>query len=374
MGADAVLVLNAGSSSLKASLMAIDASGACQPCWQDQLPWSPPSRDDSTAAWTTQLDASLGPWLCSGIAPWIQALTLVGHRVVHGGEQLFEATRIDASVRRAIAAEACLAPLHNTAALAVIDWMETWLEQQQRKLSQWACFDTAFHHTLAPEQYSYAIPAAWRSQGMRRFGFHGLNHQHIAETVATIWHDEGHSDDTISQLRLISAHLGAGCSLCAIQGGRSVATTMGFTPSEGLVMATRSGSIDPGLLLHLLRLGEVDVDALESTLNHRSGLLGLSELSGDMRQLRQAAAQGHSGAQLAIAVFTARLLEGIGAMAAVLRGVDVIVLSGGVGQNDEVLAHTLVEALAWLGPFRLLQIPANEEVQIARQCWAAAKP
>jgi len=371
MDADHVLVLNAGSSSIKASVIAIDATGTSEHIWHGEQTWTALHQSDAPEAWSAELESILRSWLSQGLAPWLPTLTLVGHRVVHGGEQLIQATRIDEPVRHAIAAAASLAPLHNALALAVIDWMQTWISQQQLALSQWACFDTAFHHTLAPVQYSYAIPAVWRAQGLRRYGFHGLNHQHVAETVATIWHDEGHGDATISELRLISAHLGSGCSLCAIQGGRSVATSMGFTPSEGLVMATRSGSIDPGLLLHLLRQGDGDVDALEQALNHSSGLLGLSELSGDMRELRQAAAQGHPGAQLAIAVFTARLLEGIGAMAAVLRGVDVIVLTGGIGQNDEVLAHTLVEALAWLGPFRLLQVPANEEVQIARQCLAA---
>jgi len=193
----------------------------------------------------------------------------------------------------------------------------------------------------------------------------------VAETVAAIACEEGASDAQLSQQRLISCHLGAGCSLCAIHGGRSMATTMGLTPLEGLVMATRSGSVDPGLLLHQLQQG-VSAAELSETLQRRSGLLGLSGLSADMRELRQAAADGHGGAQLAIDVFTARLLEGLGAMAAVLQGVDVIALSGGIGENDETLAQSLHQRLQWLGPFRLLQIPADEEGQIARQCLAAA--
>jgi acetate kinase len=302
------------------------------------------------------------------LAPWRGSLSLVAHRVVHGGERFSRACRIDADVRHGIAAVSELAPLHNGVALAVIDWVETWLGSWQPGLSQWACFDTAFHSTLPAEQHTYALPAAWRSQGLRRFGFHGLNHQHVAETVSQLLGEEGQDPGQLQQLRLISAHLGAGCSLCAISQGRSVATTMGLTPLEGLVMGSRSGSVDPGLLLHLLQRQGLGAAELDHALNHQSGLLGLSELSSDMRQLRQAAAAGHAGSQLAIAVFTARLLEGIGAMAAVLRGVDVIALSGGIGQNDEQLAHDLHQQLQWLGRFRLLQIPADEEGQIARQC------
>ena len=364
---DSVLVLNTGSSSIKAALLAVAATGTTEVLWRGQRPWSPADAHDLGA----QVGEVLEPWLRHELEPWRGSVSLVAHRVVHGGADLQGATRLDGPVRQAIAAAQSLAPLHNRAALAVIDWMEAWLAQWQPGLAQWACFDTAFHHTLAPAQFTYAIPEAWRQQGLRRYGFHGLNHEHIAETVAAIRFEEGCSADELAQLRIISAHLGAGCSLCAIKGGRSVATSMGMTPLEGLVMATRSGSLDPGLLLHLLQHG-VGAGELNQALNHRSGLLALSGLSGDMTQLRRAAAAGHGGAQLAIEVFTARLLEGIGAMAAVLGGVDVIALSGGIGQNDEVLAHALHQQLQWLGRFRLLQIPADEEGQIARQCAAAA--
>jgi acetate kinase len=189
----------------------------------------------------------------------------------------------------------------------------------------------------------------------------------VAETVAAL-HPGAR--------RLISCHLGAGCSLCAIAisadgTGRSIDTTMGFTPLEGLVMASRSGSVDPGLLLHLLRQGS-SVDHLDHTLNHASGLRGLSELSGDMRELRQAADRGHTGAELAIAVFRHRLLQGIGAMAASLGGVDVIVLTGGIGEHDDALLEELREGLGWLQPLVLTRVPADEEGLMARQCLAAA--
>ena len=357
----AILVLNAGSSSLKAKLLCQrEHSNELTVLWQGQRTWRLEQPDAATAL--------LEDWLAAELNPWRSAIALVGHRVVHGGERFTAATRLDDTVLAAIAALAPLAPLHNAPSLQVMRWSLSWLPQAQ----QWACFDTAFHATLPPAQHTYAIPATWRAQGLRRFGFHGLNHQHIAETIAAIRHEEDCSEAELRELRLISCHLGAGCSLCAIRGGRSVATTMGMTPMEGLVMATRSGSVDPGLLLHLLRHEGLDAEALDEALNHHSGLLGLSGLSGDMRELRQAAAAGHANAQLAIDVFTARLLESIGAMAAALGGVDVIALSGGIGQNDEVLAHALHQKLQWLGPFRLLQIPADEEAQIARQCLKAA--
>lgn len=357
-----VLVLNAGSSSLKAKLLCRrDESDTLTVLWQGQRDWRLEQPDAA--------EAVLESWLAAELNTWRPAITLVGHRVVHGGEHFTAPTRLDDDVLAGIAALVALAPLHNAAALRVMRWLLAWLPQAQ----QWACFDTAFHATLPLEQQTYALPLAWRQQGLRRFGFHGLNHRHVAETVSTIFQEEGQSAEQLAALRLVSCHLGAGCSLCAIRGGRSVATTMGFTPLDGLVMATRSGAVDPGVLLHLLQQG-MSAAELDDGLHHRSGLLGLSRLSGDMRQLRGAVAAGHHEAALAIGVFTARLLENLGAMAAVLRGVDVIALSGGIGQNDEQLAHTLHSELQWLGPFRLLQIPADEEGQIARQCLEAANP
>jgi acetate kinase len=255
-----------------------------------------------------------------------------------------------------------LAPLHNGPALLVMRW----LRRRWPDLPQWACFDTAFHATLPPAAHTYAVPAAWRRQGLRRFGFHGLNHQHVSQVVT-----RGQAErPATAPLRLISAHLGAGCSLCAIRGGRSIDTTMGFTPMEGLVMATRCGSVDPGLLLHQLRQGMTEED-LDRTLNSASGLLGLSELSSSMKELRQASAEGHAGARLAIEVFRHALLQGIGAMAASLGGVDVIALTGGIGEHDQQLRGELAEALAWLRPFELIVVPADEEGLIARSCLRA---
>ncbi|SBO42768.1 acetate/propionate family kinase [Cyanobium sp. NIES-981] len=346
-----VLVVNAGSSSLKASL--VDGRG--------QRPWQQQRSLDPGAA--GGVEALLEGWLLPEITPWLPRLERIAHRVVHGGERFTAPTALTPAVVEALEALVPLAPLHNAAALEAIRWFSAWGEAQAPGLRQWACFDTGFHATLPEAARTYAIPAGWRAAGLRRFGFHGLSHQHVAEQVAVL---------RPGARRLISCHLGAGCSLCAIRldpstGPRSVATTMGFTPLEGLVMASRSGSVDPGLLLHQLRQG-LTPEAIDEALQCHSGLLGLSELSGDMRTLRQAAAQGHQGAQLALAVFRQRLLEGIGAMAACLQGVEVIALTGGIGEHDQSLVGELGAALGWLEPFTLLQVSADEEGLMARLC------
>ena len=361
-----VLVLNAGSSSLKAAVVAAD--GAI--LWRGQRPWHPElgpplerhPQHPLDPGVRDQLVDLLREWLAPPLASWLDpggsGQALAAHRVVHGGERFTAPTQVGPELLAELRALLPLAPLHNGPALQLMEALARW----QPQLDQWACFDTAFHASLPPAARTYAIPRSWRDAGLRRFGFHGLNHQHVAETVALL---------RPQTRRLISCHLGAGCSLCAVRDGRSIATTMGFTPLEGLVMASRSGSVDPGVLLHQLRHG-VDVDALEEALQSQSGLLGLSELSGDMQHLRQARLAGHAGAALAIDVFRDRLLQGIGAMAASLGGVDAIALTGGIGEHDEALRLELAEALGWLGPVPLLVIPADEEGLIARICRDAA--
>ncbi len=347
-----VLVVNAGSSSIKLALC--DHNG--RRLWQEQRGWGA-----SEGTQGQPLEALLDGWLMPLLRQAEPPPALVVHRLVHGGSHFTAPTKLTAAVRSALADLVPLAPLHNGPALTVIRWLA-----ERPGLEPWACFDTAFHATLPEEAFTYAIPQAWRQQGLRRFGFHGLNHQHVGETAAR---------SLKPPLRLISCHLGAGCSLCAIAIGvdgvpRSVDTTMGFTPLEGLVMASRSGSVDPGLLLHLLRSG-VEARELDQALNRRSGLLGLSGLSGDMRELRSQAAAGHPGAVLALAVFRHRLLQGIGAMAASLGGVDAIALSGGIGEHDHALALELEDSLGWLEPLHWLRVPADEEGLMVRQCLAA---
>ena len=333
-----MLVLNVGSSTLKVALF---APGDGPRLWE--------ASTQRSGALLTQLQ----DWLEPLLEPLWPKISAAAHRVVHGGERFIAPTRVGPGVLEELEALNPLAPLHNPPALEAIRW----LAALRPELPQWACFDTAFHATLPEAARTYALPAAWRQGGIRRYGFHGLNHQHLAEAAPCG--------------RLISAHLGAGCSLAAIREGRSIDTTMGFTPLEGLVMASRSGSVDPGLLLHLQRQG-LSLDALEQGLQHQSGLLGLSGLSGDWQALRQAAAAGHDGAQLALAVFVHQLRKGIGAMAASLGGVDQIALSGGIGANDPWLLEELSSGMAWLGPVRWRQIPADEEGMMARLVQRAA--
>lgn len=345
-----LLVCNAGSTTLRLTL--VGAAG--ERLWGELWPWSP----TAAASDPRSPERLLATVLPAAAAVWPQQPALVGHRVVHGGERFTAPTPLQPDTLAALEELLPLAPLHNGPALRLIRWLQGW----RPDLPQWACFDTAFHATLPEAARTYALPESWRRRGLRRFGFHGINHQHVAESVARL---------RPGTRRLVSCHLGGGCSLCAVADGCSIATTMGYTPLEGLVMASRSGSVDPGVLLHELRRGLSPLE-LERTLQQESGLLGLSGFSGDMRELRQAAAAGHAGAHLAIAVFRQRLLEGIGAMAACLGGVEVIALSGGIGEHDDELSAELEQALAWLGPPQLLRVPADEEGMIASGCRRAA--
>ena len=343
---DLALVINLGSSSLKAAL--VDSTGATP--WHSGRSLQP---DDN-------LDGVLNSWLAPELEPYRESITLVGHRVVHGGEHFTAPTLITPEVEATLQELVPLAPLHNPPALKGLAWAQRWAPD----LPQWACFDTAFHSTLPAAASTYALPLELREKGFRRFGFHGINHQHVAETMAAQWQQQGRDPE---QLRLISAHLGAGASLAAIKGGVCIDTTMGYTPLEGLVMASRSGSVDPGLLLELMREGVGEAE-LANLLQKQAGLKGLSGLSGDMREIREQAAAGHQGALLALDVFRQRLLQLIGAMAASLQGVEVLALTGGIGEHDQSLRGELDEALSWLPDLELVIVPADEEGMIARLC------
>ena len=349
---DLCLVINLGSSSLKAAL--VDSTGA--------LVW----HEGRSLTKEDVLEEVLDSWLTPAIASHRHRLERIGHRVVHGGERFTAPTLITPEVEAELKQLSPLAPLHNPPALKGL----AWARQRAPECPQWACFDTAFHSSLPAAASTYAIPQPFRAQGFRRFGFHGINHHHVAEAVAEQWRQQGRDP---AKLRLISAHLGAGASLAAIKGGVCIDTTMGFTPLEGLVMATRSGSVDPGLLLELMREG-YDADALADILQKESGLKGLSGLSGDMREIRAAAASGHNGAIRALDVFRHRLIQWLGGMAASLRGVDVLALTGGIGEHDQQLQEELQQALHWWGSFEVAIVPADEEGMIARLCWRHSSP
>jgi acetate kinase len=271
----------------------------------------------------------------AGIPDGVEA---VGHRVVHGGDRYATAVRVTPEVRRDIEALAELAPLHNAASARVIDAVSAALPT----VPQFAAFDTAFHATLPPAARTYAVPHAWTSDWrLRRYGFHGLSHAYCAARAAEM---TGRRD-----LRLVIAHLGHGASVSAVRGGVCVDTSMGFTPLDGLVMGTRSGAVDPGLLIHLLRNKGLDADRLDHALNHESGLLGVSGVSSDMRRVLAAAAAGDPRAGLAIDVYVHRLRQTIGAMAVTLGGLDALVFTAGVGEHSAEIRRRACDGLGFLG-------------------------
>jgi acetate kinase len=264
----------------------------------------------------------------------------IGHRVVHGGVEFRESVVVTDEVMVRLTSLADLAPLHNPPALAALEAVR----QIAPDRPSVACFDTAFHATLPDHASVYGIPYRWTDEwGIRRFGFHGLNHAYVSRRTPQIL------GRAVSDLRIVSCHLGAGASLCAVEGGRSVDTTMGFTPLEGLVMATRSGSVDPGALLWILRRKGVTAEELESVLDHESGLLGLSGVAPGMREVAAAAARGDHRAELAVAVYVHRLTAAIAAMAAAMGGLDVVAFTGGVGEGSARVRSDASRALGFLG-------------------------
>jgi acetate kinase len=317
-----VLVLNTGSSSLKWSVLEVEHEALES---NGDVSWAEgdPTRHGS------EIQAALGR------LPRVDA---VGHRVVHGGARFRAAVRVDERVRRDIAELAELAPLHNPAALAGIDAVTA----ARPGVPQVAAFDTAFHATLPEAAARYPLPEDWAERwGLRRFGFHGLSVQYAVDRTRALL-------GTLPR-RLVVCHLGAGCSVTAVSDGRSVDTSMGFTPLEGLMMARRSGSVDPGLLLYLLRRRGVDAAELDAALNERSGWLGVSGVSADWRELERAAGTGDRRARLARAMFAHSLARAVGAMLAVLGGLDALVFTGGIGQHSPWLRALVADRLGFAG-------------------------
>jgi acetate kinase len=324
-----VLVLNPGSSSLKGTLVEMPGE---RTLGGDEVDWG----TDATAAHVDRGGgtASLVERLLDG-AP----ADAVGYRVVHGGSRFREPALVDDEVVRAIDELASLAPLHNAVAAETIRAARRLLPA----LPHVACFDTAFHATLSEEAWRYPLPDDWvEPHGLRRYGFHGLSVEWSVRRAGELLGRPAHD------LGLVVAHLGSGCSVTAVAGGRSVDTSMGFTPLEGLMMGSRAGSVDPGILLHLLRAG-VDVAALAEGLDHRSGLLGVSGTTGGARELERAAADGDARARLALAMFTRRAAAGIAAAASALDRLDALVLTGGIGENSASIRAEITRRLGVLG-------------------------
>jgi acetate kinase len=413
-----ILVLNSGSSSLKSSLYDLGAplpQVAPDPLWQGEVEWSGndaeikietsggakskqklkvASREEATR----QLLATLWTGTTRVLAS-SKEIEVVGHRVVNGGPNHREPAIIDAKVKTAIEAAVAFAPLHNQAELDGIAVAEKVIPG----VPQVAVFDTGFHRTLPAAAYVYPGPYDWLAKGIRRYGFHGINHGYIAERAPQILQRDSRG------LRIVSCHLGNGCSLAAIQDGRSVDTTMGFTPLEGLMMGTRSGSVDPGILTYLMRQEKQTGEQLDDLLNKKSGLLGIAGFSGDMREIieemQNAGANAPSQnsaspidagdksarAKLAFDMFVHRLRREIGGMIAVLGGLDVLVFTAGIGENSADVRAAACGPFAFAGvhldtaknatsptdadisatssTVRVLIIAAQEDWMIARDCF-----
>ena len=397
-----ILVLNAGSSSQKSCLYELNdvlPDRPPQPLWEAQIDWN--HREGvaqlkvETASGTEQKEEFASDYREATISRMLETLwqgktqvinslkeiDIVGHRVVHGGQDYQQSTFISPDVKEAIARLSVFAPVHNPVNLEGIEALEKILPNRP----QVAVFDTAFHAQLPPAAFVYPGPYEWLEDGIRRYGFHGISHQYCARRAAQLLNRD------LTDLRLITCHLGNGCSLAAVRGGWSVDTTMGFTPLDGLMMGSRSGAIDPGIIIHLLRRSDFTAEKLDSILNRNSGLKGISGVSSDMRQIGEAITQGNERAQLALDIYIHRLRAGIGAMLASLGGLDALIFTAGVGENSAVVRAAACEAFGFLGlkldgeknqhspvdedisavdsAARVLVIHTQEDWEIARECW-----
>ncbi|MEO1620990.1 MAG: acetate kinase [Cyanobacteria bacterium J06632_3] len=395
-----ILVLNAGSSSQKSGLYDFsgDSQRASQPLWEAQIDWIPQEGaaeisvethngnsleetvEVSSRAKTIAYLLSLlhqGP---TQVIDSLKAIEAVGHRVVHGGEAYQNSVVVTEAVKQAIEQLSALAPNHNPANLEGIELMEQLLGD----VPQVAVFDTAFHSRMPLAAIAYPGPYSWLEQGIRRYGFHGISHEYCTRKAAEILQKD------VKTLRLIVCHLGNGGSLSAVRGGRSIDTTMGFTPLDGVMMGTRSGAVDPGILIHLMREG-MSVDNLDTVLNKSSGLLGVSGVSHDLRAVEKAIAQDNSQAQLAKDLYLHRLKSCLGAMLMSLGGLDVLVFTAGIGEHSPSVRVAVCESLSFLGveidddknsrspvdvdiatddsSARVLVIHTQEDWAIAQACW-----
>jgi acetate kinase len=401
-----ILVLNAGSSSFKASLYRLTgdnlSTSPAVPLWTGEVDWDSSGtavltaktinnslRSNRSGTTRTSDTHDLLNWLWNGetrVIDDISAIDIVGHRVVHGGEKYREPTLINAEVKAEIDRLSIYATLHNPANLMGIEIVTTLAPN----LTQIAVFDTAFYGDLPEIAYVYPIPYQWLERGIRKYGFHGISHQYCTQRAAELL------EQNLGELRLISCHLGNGCSLAAMKFGRCIETTMGFTPIDGLMMGTRCGSIDPGIILHLLREGEYTVQELDHILNFESGLLGVSGVSNDLREINKAIVEGNTRAKLALDIYVDRLAAKIASLLPNLGSLDALIFTGGVGEHDREIRAAVASKLAFLGveidpalnslsippdrdlatpqsQIRLLTIHTQEEWQIAKACWQYLK-
>ncbi len=389
-----ILVVNAGSSSHKLCFYDLDHDEPVEPLWQGSIDWDVPLLKVKThngakfelnlkgiqvkegldfllkTLWEGQTQVIEGP----------SEIEKIGHRVVHGGSKFEQPILINAEVKEQIRQLIPLAPLHNPVNLQGIELMEQFFPN----VPQMAVFDTAFHVSMPEVVKTYPVPWEWKQKGIQRYGFHGISHHYCAERTAKFFQQKP------KELKIINCHLGNGCSLCAIQEGRSYETTMGLTPLEGLMMGTRCGSIDPGILLYLLREKELTLPELDGTLNFTSGLKGIAGLS-DMRELLDK--QGEERACLAVQMFVHRLKTSIGALAVALDGFNVLSFTAGIGENSPFIREEVCRGLGCLNvaldldknrtcrpdqeitasgsSVRVLVLHTQEEWMIARFCLEA---
>ncbi|SCB25288.1 acetate kinase [Bradyrhizobium shewense] len=391
---DTVLVLNSGSSSIKFGLFeisAVEPSLLCKGLLDEheakpRLVVKSPAGEDLFETRTEAPDAD-GGHLFADVLAFIEDrfgehhlhLRAVGHRIVHGGPDYSGPVALTDDVVAKLEALTPLAPLHQPRCLAPIRA----LAAIRPALRQIACLDTAFHHGLAPPASRFAIPRRYEERGVRRYGFHGLSFEYVAGRLAEI------APELVAK-RTVIAHLGNGASLCALRNGRSVDTTMGLTPLDGLVMGTRCGTIDPGVLLYLQQHEKMSIEDVQHLLYHQSGLFGVSGISADMRTLL---ASGEIAARDAVDLFTLRAAQQVAMMATTLGGLDCLVFTGGIGEHAKEIRSAIGERLGWLGvridaaaneearerisagdsAAEVFVIPTNEELAIARHCAAVLR-
>jgi len=397
-----ILVLNAGSSSQKSCLYRLNSAGEGEPppspIWDAQIDWLPEQKVAQLSIHTAAagkleetVDAAsrietlsyLLSLLHAGptkVLSSLEEIDIVGHRVVHGGKDYQKSVLITPDVKATIEQLCELAPSHNPANLEGIELAEEILSG----VPQVAVFDTAFHSQMPEVAFTYPGPYDWRDQGIRRYGFHGISHCYCAHRAAQLL------NRPLRDLRLIICHLGNGGSLTAVKNGHSIDTTMGFTPLDGLMMGTRSGAVDPGILIHLMRQGK-SADEIDQMLNKSSGMAGISGISHDMRKIGEAVAQGSERAKLAQDLYIHRLKACVGKMLMSLGGADAVVFTAGIGEHSPQIRAAACEGLAFLGvaiddkaneqnivdsdiataesSMRVLVIKTQEDWAIAQDCW-----
>ncbi|MGC8971414.1 MAG: acetate/propionate family kinase [bacterium] len=388
-----ILVVNCGSSSLKYQLFDMEREEVIAKGIVERI-GTPPSyltysvngekvKKEVTASNHTEAFKVVIETLLNGSTPVIgsiEEIKAVGHRVVHGGERFKEPTIINEEVIAEIEKNNELAPLHNPAGLAGIRASMEVLPN----VPQSAIFDTSFHSNMPKYAYLYAIPMRlYRDYRIRRYGFHGTSHYYVSYRVAQL------VGRPVEELKIITCHLGNGCSISAVKGGRSIDTSMGFTPLEGLIMGTRSGDLDPAIPLYLMRNLNYTAEEVDDILNKESGLLGISEFSNDMRDIMKAAEEGNQNAKLAMEMFCYRIKKYIGAYTAIMNGLDVLVFTAGIGENEPEIRLMICDNMEYLGikidpqknnfkgqereistsdsKVKVWVVPTNEELVIARE-------